>query len=63
MRREHPSQQGYAPFSFQDTGPVSPSTAKPIMTFFLTEDSGIKPGTVQDVFSIFGPEVSVGYVN
>ncbi len=28
MRREHPSQQGYEPFSFQDTEPVSPSTAK-----------------------------------
>jgi transposase-like protein len=28
MRREHPSQQGYEPFSFQDTEPVSPSTTK-----------------------------------
>ena len=28
MRREHPSQQGYEPFSFQDTESVSPPTAK-----------------------------------
>jgi hypothetical protein len=28
MRREHPSQQGYEPFSFQDTEPVSPSSVK-----------------------------------
>ena len=28
MRREHPSQQGYGPFSFQDTEPVSPPNTK-----------------------------------
>lgn len=28
MRREHPSQQGYEPFSFQDTESVSPRTTK-----------------------------------
>ncbi|WP_251046153.1 endonuclease domain-containing protein [Arthrobacter sp. ISL-85] len=28
MRREHPSQQGYEPFSFQDTEPVSPPNTK-----------------------------------
>jgi hypothetical protein len=28
MRREHPAQQGYEPFSFQDTEPVSPTTTK-----------------------------------
>jgi transposase len=30
--REHPLQQGYEPFSFQDTEPVSPSTTKSLVT-------------------------------
>ena len=48
MRREHPSQQGYEPFSFQDTEPVSPPTAKSRLTTGSLPGAGRfaqRPGT------------------
>lgn len=43
MRREHPSRQGYEPFSFQDTEPVSPLTAKSPQTCASTSRRRLEP--------------------
>ncbi|MEW1918639.1 transposase [Pseudarthrobacter oxydans] len=44
MRREHPSQQGYEPFSFQDTEPVSPSTTKSLVDLDTGQVLGVVDG-------------------